>query len=229
MSKKKKLIKIREILKKNYIDFNFFNKDRIFDEILYIFLSWRTPISKAESFYQELASDFRDRNALFNLDEDQWFTRLESGGKASDKSRTIVRLLKKIRNDFGSVEAVEALSMKCDEEVHKYLVSLPGIKDKSAYCIMLYTMKRPVFPADAHCLRICQRLGVIEGTNSRKQDRVRGQMELNQLMKGDYQLCYDLHITMIQHGQSVCKRIPLCDKCVISNMCDYYNKIKGTK
>lgn len=229
MSKKKKLVKVREILKKNYTDFNFFNKDRIFDEILYIFLSWRTPISKAESFYQELASDFQDRNALFNLDEDQWFTLLESGGKATDKSRTIVRLLTKIKNDFGSVEAVEALSKKCDEEVHKYLVSLPGIKDKSAYCIMLYTMKRPVFPADAHCLRICQRLGVIEGTNSRKQDRVRGQMELNQLMKGDYRFCYDLHITMIQHGQSVCKRIPLCDKCVISNMCDYNNKVKGTK
>lgn len=87
-------------------------------------------------------------------------------------------------------------------------------------------MKHAVFPADAHCLRICQRLGVIEGTNLRKQDRVRGQVELNELIRGDYQLCYDLHITMIQHGQSICKKVPLCDKCIITSLCDHYKKTK---
>ncbi len=226
MNKKQKLAKVRKILKKNYTDFNFFNKDKIFDEILYIFLSWRTPIAKAESFYQQLKSDFKNMNSLFDLSEEQWFARLESGGKAADKSRTIVKLLRKIRNDFGSIEKVEFLAEKSDEEVYQYLVSLPGIKDKSAYCIMLYTMKHAVFPADAHCLRICQRLGVIEGTNLRKQDRVRGQVELNELIRGDYQLCYDLHITMIQHGQSICKKVPLCDKCIITSLCDHYKKTK---
>lgn len=224
MKKKTKLKKVRDLLRKNYPDFNFYNKDKIFDEILYIFLSWRTPISKAESFYQELEADFEDWSSLFKLSESDWFKRIESGGKAKDKARTLVKLLSKLKEDFGNVENVETLFKKSDDEVYQYLVSLPGIKDKSAFCIMLYTMKRAVFPADAHCLRVSQRLGIIEGTNERKQDRASGQKELNELLKGDYQLCYDLHITMLQHGQKICKRKPLCEQCAISHLCDYYKQ-----
>lgn len=224
MRKKTKLKKVRNKLKRIYSEFNFYNKDKIFDEILYIFLSWRTPISKAELFYQELKTEFQNWNDLFELSENDWYKRIESGGKANDKARTLVKLLRKIEEDIGCVEKVETLFKKSDEDVYQYLISLPGIKDKSAYCIMLYTMKRAVFPADAHCLRVSQRLGVIEGTNEKKQDRVRGQKELNELLKGDYQLCYDLHITMLQHGQKICKRNPLCDQCIISYLCDYYNR-----
>lgn len=217
-----KLKEIRRILRSTYPHNNHFNKCKIFDEILYIFLSWRTPILKAESLFQELKTKYQDFNQFFKLSENEWFEILKSGGKANDKSKTIVKLLKKIKEDFGAVENIESLSNKGDQEVHEYLISLPGIKDKSAYCIMLYAMKRAFFPADAHCLRICWKSGIIKGTNKKKQDRVRGQKELNDMIKGDYQLCYDLHTTMIQHGKIICKPgKPKCGQCVISNMCNF--------
>jgi endonuclease III len=219
--KLKQLKAIHHILRETYDPDHHFNKVTIFDEILFIFLSWRTPIIKAESIYQNLKTAYPDWNKLFDLDENGWFEILESGGKAKDKSRTIVKLLHILKNDFGIIEHVEQLIERTDEEIHKYLTSLPGIKDKSAYCIMLYAMKKPVFPADTHCLRISQRLGVIEGTNKSKQDRERGQRELNALLQGDYQLCYDLHVTMIQHGKLICKTKPLCQQCVISALCEY--------
>jgi endonuclease III len=215
------LKKVRRLFLDAYHREHHFNKDKVFDEILFIFFSWRTPIVEAESIYQELRSTYSDWNELFRLGENEWFTLLESGGKARDKARIIVRLLQQLHEDFGAAEGVERLAEKTDLEIQHYLTSLPGIKDKSAYCIMLYAMKKPVFPADAHCLRISQRLGIIEGTNKSKQDRVRGQKELNTLLKGDYQLCYDLHITMIQHGKLICKTKPLCEKCVISALCEY--------
>lgn len=226
--KLEKFKKIRRILRKTYNPEHHFNKDKVFDEILFIFFSWRTPIIKAEAIYQELKARFPNRDTLFDLDENEWFKILETGGKAKDKSRTIVKLLGKLKGDFETAEQAENLSEKPDAEIHEYLTSLPGIKDKSAYCIMLYAMKKPVFPADAHCLRISQRLGIIEGTNKRKQDRVRGQQELNNLLQGDYRLCYDLHVTMIQHGKSICKTRPLCEKCVIAILCNYY-KTGGEK
>lgn len=163
-----KLKRVRQILRETYDPDHHFNKDNVFDEILFIFFSWRTPIVKAESIYQELKAKYSDWNALFDLNEQEWFKILESNGKARDKSRTIVRLLETLQSDFGTIEHVENLSKKPDAEIHKYLTFLPGIKDKSAYCVMLYAMKKPVFPADAHCLRISQRLGIIEGTNKRK-------------------------------------------------------------
>lgn len=228
MTKKTKLHKTRAVLKKNYPEFNFFNKDKIFDEILYVFLSWRTPIVKAEHLYQELKNDFPDWNDLFELTDRDWYKRLESGGKANDKARILIRLLKRLKGDFGSIDNVELLIQKSDNKVYEYLVSLPGIKDKSAFCIMLYTMKRAVFPADTHCLRVSQRLGIIDGNNERKQDRSSGQRKLNELLKGDYQLCYDLHVTMLQHGQKICGRRPQCHKCVTSHLCDYFKlKVKN--
>ncbi len=217
-----RLKKIRILLRENYPTNNHYNKTHIFKEILFIFFSWRTPIIKAEEVYQLLRSKYRDWNTLFDLEEDDWFSIFKASGKAKDKSRAIVKLLQKLKNDFGSIDKIEKLSKKPGSEVFEYLISLPGIKEKSAYCIMLYSMEKPVFPADAHCLRICQRLGIIKGTNERKQDRIQGQKELNELLKGDYELCYDLHTSMIQHGKSICKPNPICEKCIISKFCDYY-------
>lgn len=222
MKSVEKLTKIHSILKKEYPRFNFYNKDRIFDEILYIFLSWRTPITKAQEIFKDLEKEFRQWDELLNLDENDWYKRLITGGKARDKARTVKKLILKLYEDFGSLENVETLSEKSDDEVYNYLTGLPGIKDKSAYCVMLYTMGRAVFPADAHCLRVSQRIGVISGTNHNKQDRVRGQKELNDLLKGNFELCYDLHIDMIHHGQKICKKRPLCQECVISSYCYYF-------
>lgn len=143
--KLEKLKKVRQRLQETYDRTHHFNKDKVFDEILFIFFSWRTPIIKAESIYQGLKSKFPDWNKLFDLSESEWFKILESSGKARDKSRTIVRLLETLQSDFGTIEHVENLSKKPDAEIHKYLTFLPGIKDKSAYCVMLYAMKKPVF------------------------------------------------------------------------------------
>ncbi len=215
------LKEVHNLLCASYQPVHHFNKDRIFDEILFIFLSWRTPILKAESIYQQIITRFRDLNELFCLSEDEWFYILENGGKARDKSRTIVKLLAMLQKDFGCVENLEMLSQKSENEIYQYLTTLPGIKDKSAYCIMLYTMKKPVFPADAHCLRICQRIGIIQGNNTNKQDRVRGQLYLNMILKGDYERCYNLHVMMIQHGKQICKPRPLCNKCILNQLCEY--------
>jgi endonuclease-3 related protein len=221
-----KLKLIHKFLRDSYNPENHFNKENVFDEILFIFFSWRTPIKKAEEIFQKVFSDYPDKKDLLNLSEEEWFHILRSGGKARDKARTVVRLLTQIKQDFKSVEAVENLADWEDEEIKRYLVSLPGIKEKSAYCIMLYAMKKAYFPADAHCLRICQRLGIIKGTNRRKKDRQKGQKELNDLLEGDYKICYDLHTMMISHGKQICRRKPLCDRCTIADYCEY-RKMQG--
>lgn len=228
MTKLTKLKNIHNLLCSSYDPEHHYNKERIFDEILFIFFSWRTPIKKAEEIFQALYARYPDRDDLFNLTEADWFQVLKSGGKAHDKSRTVVKLMERLKEDFGDAASVETLADRTDEQIHRYLISLPGVKDKSAYCIMLYAMRKPFFPADTHCLRICQRLGIIEGTNRRKQDREKGQEELNRLLAGNFKLCYDLHTTMIMHGRMTCKAKPLCGECVLASDCDY-SKASGDR
>jgi endonuclease III len=88
---------------------------------------------------------------------------------------------------------------------------------------MLYAMGRAVFPADAHCLRVLKRIGLISLTLSNKSDRERAQKELNDILSGDYQLCYDLHTLLIEHGKRVCGRNPCCDECCLRSICTFHS------
>ena len=46
-----------------------------------------------------------------------------------------------------------------DEKLEEFLCELPEIERKSAFCIMLYSFSRQVFPADTHVGRVLSRLG----------------------------------------------------------------------
>ncbi len=47
-----------------------------------------------------------------------------------------------------------------DEQLKTFLCSLPEIQRKSAYCIMMYSFGRLVFPADTHVGRVLSRIGI---------------------------------------------------------------------
>lgn len=199
------------------------NKNTIFNELLFIFLSWRTPIEKAQKIYQMIISNIGNTNELFDWTPEQWFKVLLTGGKAHDKSQTIFKLMQQVRLDFQDTSTFENHLWNLTESaVFQYLTSLPGIKEKSAYCIMLYAMKMPVFPADAHCLRISNRLGLIQIEMSKKQDRVKGQQQLQSIIGGNFEWCYDIHTKMIVHGQQICGYKPKCKTCCLNQVCEYF-------
>jgi DNA (cytosine-5)-methyltransferase 1 len=65
-----------------------------------------------------------------------------------------------------------------DRELEDFLCSLPEIPRKSAYCIMMYSFGRQVFPADTHVGRVLSRLGpcrelglALEGQDDKQRQR----------------------------------------------------------
>jgi endonuclease III len=81
-----------------------------------------------------------------------------SGGLSSKKTLALRAALRKLRRTFGrcTLEPARAWS---DEKLEAFLCTLPEIQRKSAYCIMLYSFGRQVFPADTHVGRVLSRLG----------------------------------------------------------------------
>ena len=51
-----------------------------------------------------------------------------------------------------------------DMEVEGVLLSLPGVGVKVARCVLLYSLRRDVFPVDTHCWRVTCRLGWVNWT-----------------------------------------------------------------
>lgn len=113
----------------------------------------------------------------------------------------------------GSLEHVLNLQK---EEARKTLLALPGVGEKTADVVLLTCKGYEYFPVDTHIKRISERLGI---KGSTYQEISKGLMGLFQ--PKDYLRAHHL---LIAHGRNTCKaRKPLCERCVISECCRYYN------
>jgi endonuclease-3 len=90
---------------------------------------------------------------------------------------------------------------------------LPGIGPKTAACVLAFSLGRPALPVDTHVHRVSQRLGLTSGGNPE-----RAQSTLEALVPPDHQV--ETHLNLIAHGRTTCRaQRPLCDQCVLFDLC----------
>ena len=184
------------------------------DELVFIQLSIRTP----ESVYVDVFSVLReevggDWGALLHLPDERAISILEPGGMAQVKLRRLRSQLLTIRQEFGSITLAPLAAMAVNQ-AEEFLLGLPGVGPKAARCVLLYSLGRPVFPVDSHCLRIMKRLGLAPPELDRKlahdfvQDLVPNPMR------------HSLHVNMVHHGRILClPRSPRCRVCPLLSLC----------
>jgi endonuclease-3 len=136
------------------------------------------------------------------------------------KAPRIKAVLSKIKEERGSLDLSFLDDMPL-EEANAWLQSLGGVGPKTAACVLLFSMKRPLLPVDTHVHRVSIRLGLIP----EKMDADAAHAAIQALLP-DPQNERDVlafHRNMLLHGQRVCVwRDPLCHKCVLRDWCDYY-------
>lgn len=94
------------------------------------------------------------------------------------------------------------------------LLSLPGIGRKCADIVMSFTFGAEVIAVDTHVHRVCNRMGLTEAKSAEKTAQ---QLEER---SPEWALA-DGHFWLIQFGKRVCRaRIPKCDICVVSDLCE---------
>ncbi len=190
------------------------------NDLIFIIISNKTTPEIARLLYARLRNEYKDWEQLVDVPSNQRKLRaiLRPGGLSRVKSKQIWYLLKKIKRDFGKCSLRQLRRLE-DVEVHDYLISLPGVSDKVAKCVMMYTMGREVLPVDAHVHRVSRRLG---WTTRKRADQ--SHEELEALVKPQYR--YNFHVNCIQHGRMIClPQVPLCDICPIKNYCEYYSTL----
>src|SRR5262249_13781669 len=117
-----------------------------------------------------------------------------------------------------------------DEELEHFLCSLPEIQRKSAYCIMMYSFGRQVFPADTHVGRVLTRLGPYRelGLSLEGLDHKKLQVVLKDIIPPNIR--HSLHVNLVEHGRKVCRSLqPLCDLCELRNFCAFYRRAEVTR
>ena len=95
------------------------------------------------------------------------------------------------------------------------LLKLPGVGRKSANLIMGDVFGRPAIVTDTHCIRLCNRIGLVHDT---KEPR-KVEMELWKLVPPEEgnDLCH----RFVYHGRAVCTALtrPHCEQCCLSDIC----------
>jgi len=98
------------------------------------------------------------------------------------------------------------------------LVSLPGIGRKTANVVLGTAFGVPGITVDTHVLRVSQRLDL-----TGNQDPVKVEFDLMEVIPKDQWVVFS-HL-LIFHGRYLCKaRKPLCEKCTLQKLCNYFQE-----
>jgi len=102
------------------------------------------------------------------------------------------------------------------EILRNELLSINGIGPETADSIILYAAKKPIFVIDAYTKRIMNRIGYKEETYDELQNLFMNNLKPNEKIFNEY------HALLVELGKNICKTKPLCNKCPINKMCNYY-------
>jgi endonuclease-3 len=98
------------------------------------------------------------------------------------------------------------------------LVKLPGVGRKTANVVLGHALGVPGLPVDRHVLRVANRIGI-----AHSDDPVAVEEELTAaLPPADWTRASD---TLILHGRRICKPRPFCDRCAVTEDCEYYRDV----
>lgn len=187
-------------------------------ELVRTILSQNTSDVNSDRAFAHLRERFPSWEQMLHANTEAIAEAIAPGGLARIKAPRIRGALRAIMKERGELELGFLKEMEL-AQAREWLESLVGVGPKTAACVLLFSLGRPVLPVDTHVLRVSRRLGLIEPeTSPPKAHELLGEMLPEEAV-------YDFHVNMVSHGRQVCHaRRPRCDVCILAPQCDYLHK-----
>ena len=154
---------------------------------------------------EKLYEKFPDVESLAQADPDAIEAIVKPCGLGHSKARDISACMKILWEQYGG---------KVPDDFDA-LLKLPGVGRKSANLIMGDVFGKPAIVTDTHCIRLVNRMGLVDGVKEPK----KVEMELWKLIPPDEgsDFCHRL----VFHGRDVCtaRTKPHCERCCLSDIC----------
>jgi endonuclease-3 len=186
------------------------------DELVFTVLSQNTADVNTERTFASLKARFPEWTAARDASVEEIEEAIALGGLSHTKAPRIKRILEALSARTGAPDLGELDGMT-DGEAQEFLVSLPGVGPKTAACVLLFALQRPVMPVDTHVHRVARRLGIID-------DKVTADQAHPLLTElagpDDAAQVYAVHVDLVRHGRRICHaRRPACGECPLASMC----------
>jgi len=185
------------------------------DELVFTILSQNTADVNTERTFAALKARFPRWAEVRDAPLATVEATIARGGLAHTKAPRIKAVLEALSTRSGEPSLAELDAMS-DADAQAYLTRLPGIGPKTAACVLLFALGRPVMPVDTHVHRVARRLGIIDTRTSAE----RAHSELTALAGPEAEDVYAAHVDLVRHGRKVCHaRRPECGRCPLTGLC----------
>lgn len=213
---KDKIARILELLEAEYGRPEWSEGEPPLEELILTILSQNTATVNTRRAYASLRERFPDWETVRDADIDDIANAIRVGGLADIKAGRIKEILQRIYEEQGKLDLDWCRSVD-SAKIREYLLRFPGVGEKTAACVLLFSLGRPILPVDTHVYRVSRRLGLIGPKVSVEESH----RVLQELVPEDR--IYEFHVNVIRHGRQVCKAPkPDCLKCVIKGECEYF-------
>ena len=206
MTKKQRALEIIERLKREYPDADCtLDYEEAWKLLVSVRLAAQCTDARVNVVVQGLFAKYPDVDALAAADVDDIEQIVRPCGLGRSKARDISACMKMLRDEYGG---------KVPEDFDAIL-KLPGVGRKSANLIMGDVFGKPGIVTDTHCIRLSNRMGLVDGIKDPK----KVEMALWKLIPPEEgsDFCHRL----VNHGREVCtaRTKPYCDRCCLEDIC----------
>ena len=193
-------------------------------------LSQHTSDINSERAYQQLIAAFPTWEEVRDAPTHAVADAIRTGGLANIKAPRIqdaLLTLTERQREQGSTQSLsdflhDELTKRTSEEAWQYLHSIQGVGPKTAACVLMFNLNRPVMPIDTHVFRVSKRLGLIGPKVNADQ--------AHNVFAGSVppDWVYPLHVNLIRHGRQVCHaQRPNCGECTLYSQCAYVGSVNA--
>lgn len=206
MTKKQRALAIIERLKKEYPDAGCtLDYDQVWKLLVSVRLAAQCTDARVNVVVEGLYEKYPDVDSLARADVKDIEAIVRPCGLGASKARDISACMKILRDEYGG-------NVPDDFDA---LLRLPGVGRKSANLIMGDVFGKPAIVTDTHCIRLVNRMGLVDGIKEPK----KVEMALWKIIPPEEgsDFCHRL----VYHGRDVCtaRTAPHCDKCCLSDIC----------
>ena len=205
--KRKLALEIIEKLKQAYPDAGCtLDYDDAWKLLVSVRLAAQCTDARVNVVVEDLYKKFPDVNALAEAQPEEIEEIVRPCGLGKSKARDISACMRMLRDEYHS-------QVPDDFDA---LLKLPGVGRKSANLIMGDVFGKPAIVTDTHCIRLTNRMGLVDGIKEPK----KVEMELWKIIPPEEgnDFCHRL----VEHGRAVCtaRTKPYCDRCCLAEFCE---------
>lgn len=206
MTKKQRTLEIIERLKKEYPDATCtLDYDQAWKLLVSVRLAAQCTDARVNVVVEGLFEKYPSVEALAAAEVEDIEAIVRPCGLGKSKARDISACMKMLRDEYEG---------KVPEDFNA-LLKLPGVGRKSANLIMGDVFGKPAIVTDTHCIRLTNRMGLVNGIKEPK----KVEMALWELVPPEEgsDFCHRL----VMHGREICtaRTKPYCDRCCLNDIC----------